>query len=62
MFRVRERHHVASLHQEIVDAVRERNDAKAAAALARLLAYVRESYSAVLEARARRNADASQAS
>ncbi|MBP2557499.1 DNA-binding FadR family transcriptional regulator [Neorhizobium galegae] len=56
VFRVRERHHVASLHQEIVDAVRDRADARAADALARLLAYVRESYSAVLDARARRDA------
>ncbi|MDQ0136541.1 DNA-binding FadR family transcriptional regulator [Neorhizobium galegae] len=56
VFRVRERHHVASLHQEIVDAVRDRADARAADALARLLAYVRESYTAVLDARARRDA------
>ncbi|EUB97807.1 regulatory protein GntR HTH [Rhizobium sp. CF080] len=55
VFRVRERRHVASLHQEIVDAVRSREDAKAADALARLLAYVRESYSAVLDARAKRD-------
>ncbi|CDZ25821.1 FadR/GntR family transcriptional regulator [Neorhizobium galegae] len=55
VFRVRERRHVASLHQEIVDAVRAREDAKAADALARLLAYVRESYSAVLDARAKRD-------
>ncbi|CDZ36128.1 GntR family transcriptional regulator [Neorhizobium galegae] len=55
VFRVRERRHVASLHQEIVDAVRARKDAKAADALARLLAYVRESYSAVLDARAKRD-------
>ena len=55
VFRVRERRHVASLHQEIVDAVRSREDARAADALARLLAYVRESYSAVLDARAKRD-------
>lgn len=61
VFRVRERRHVASLHQEIVDAVRSREDARAADALARLLAYVRESYSAVLDTRARRDA-ATQAS
>lgn len=62
VFRVRERRHVASLHQEIADAVRERDDAKATDALARLLAHVRDSYSAVLEARARRDLEASQAS
>ena len=56
VFRVRERRHVASLHQEIIDAVRSRDDAKATDALARLLAYVRESYAAVLDARARRDA------
>jgi DNA-binding FadR family transcriptional regulator len=55
VFRVRERRHVASLHQEIIDAVRARDDAKATDALARLLAYVRESYAAVLDARAGRD-------
>jgi GntR family transcriptional regulator, transcriptional repressor for pyruvate dehydrogenase complex len=62
VFRVRERRHVASLHQEILDAVRARDDAKASEALARLLAYIHESYNAVLEARAKREADASKAS
>ncbi|MGO7428503.1 FCD domain-containing protein, partial [Rhizobium ruizarguesonis] len=56
VFRVRERRHVASLHQEIVDAVRARDDAKATDALGRLLAYVRESYAAVLDVRAGRDA------
>ncbi len=56
VFRVRERRHVAALHQEILDAVRMRDAAKAGDALARLLAYVRETYSAVLEARAKREA------
>ncbi|MGO4117591.1 FadR/GntR family transcriptional regulator [Rhizobium ruizarguesonis] len=56
VFRVRERRHVASLHQEIVQAVRARDDAKATDALGRLLAYVRESYAAVLDARAGRDA------
>jgi DNA-binding FadR family transcriptional regulator len=55
VFRVRERRHVASLHREIIDAVRARDDAKATDALARLLAYVRESYAAVLDARAGRD-------
>ena len=58
VFRVRERRHVASLHQEIVDAVRDRNDVKAAEALARLLNYIRESYAAVIEARAKREGGA----
>ncbi|SMD11994.1 FadR/GntR family transcriptional regulator [Rhizobium sp. RU36D] len=62
VFRVRERRHVASLHQEIVDAVRDRDDAKATDTLARLLAYVRDSYSAVLDARARRDLEASPSS
>lgn len=62
VFRVRERRHVASLHQEIVDAVRNRDGASAADALARLLAYIHASYSAVIDARLKRDAEASQAS
>ena len=56
VFRVRERRQVASLHQEILDAISIRDAARAADALARLLAYVRETYAAVLDARARREA------
>jgi DNA-binding FadR family transcriptional regulator len=54
VFRVRERRHVAALHQEIVDAVRGRDDAQAVEALGRLLAYVRSSYGTALDARAER--------
>jgi GntR family transcriptional repressor for pyruvate dehydrogenase complex len=61
VFRVRERRHVASLHQEILDAVRARDTTNAAEALARLLAYIHESYTAVLDARTKRDAEASQA-
>ena len=57
VFRVRERNHVAALHQEIVEAIRIRDDIQAGDALGRLLAYVRESYSAVLDARAKRHGE-----
>lgn len=56
VFRIRERRHVAALHQEILDAVRGREAAIAAGALTRLLAYVQETYAAALDVRAKREA------
>ena len=54
VFRLRAKQHVVQLHREIADAVRDRDAAAAAAVLARLLAYLRETHTATLAARAAR--------
>lgn len=51
VFRVRERRHVATLHQQIADALRDRDGARAGRALAQLLGYLRDSHGAALAAR-----------
>jgi GntR family transcriptional regulator, transcriptional repressor for pyruvate dehydrogenase complex len=54
VFRVRERRQVVAFHTQIIDAVRARDTDAATAALTSLLSYVRTSYSAALDARAKR--------
>lgn len=56
VFRVRERRQVVAFHQEILDAVRARDAARATAALASLLRYISDSYVAAVAARESRAA------
>ncbi len=56
VFRVRERRKVAGFHRQIMEAVTKRDPVAATKALADLLAYVRNSYTAAMDARDRMKA------
>ncbi len=60
VFRVRERRQVVAFHQQIHEALSNRDVGEATAALTNLLAYVRDSYSAALDARSRRASEQAQ--
>ncbi|WP_047458150.1 FadR/GntR family transcriptional regulator [Rhizobium rhizogenes] len=60
VFRVRERRQVVAFHQRIHEALSNRDVGEATAALTNLLAYVRDSYSAALDARGRRASEQAQ--
>jgi len=60
VFRVRERRQVVAFHQRIHEALSNRDVGEATAALTNLLAYVRDSYSAALDARSRRAGEQAQ--
>ncbi|NTF91312.1 FadR family transcriptional regulator [Agrobacterium rhizogenes] len=60
VFRVRERRQVVAFHQRIHEALSNRDVGEATAALTNLLAYVRDSYNAALDARSRRAGEQAQ--